>query len=123
MVKLFKYLLLCISLVSLMTGIAQAQAQKQAKDEPKSTSTAPSSTGTAKSKPATVIDINTASEKELANLPKIGDVRAKAIVKGRPYKGKDELVEKKILTEDVYSGIKDQIIARQKSAVTDKNKK
>jgi len=65
-------------------------------------------------KKAELMDINSASEKELATLKGIGDVRAKAIVKGRPYKGKDELVQKKIIPEKVYADIKDQIIAKQK---------
>jgi competence protein ComEA len=60
------------------------------------------------------IDINSASAKDLAALPGIGDVRAEAIVKGRPYKGKDELVEKKIVPQNVYAQIKDQIVAKQK---------
>jgi len=61
-----------------------------------------------------LMDINSASEKELATLPGIGDVRAKAIVKGRPYKGKDDLVQKKIVPQKVYDEIKDRIIAKQK---------
>ena len=60
-----------------------------------------------------LMDINSASEKELATLKGIGDVRAKAIVKGRPYKGKDDLVQKKIIPQGVYDDIKDQIIAKQ----------
>ena len=60
------------------------------------------------------MDINTASEKELASLKGIGEVRAKAIVKGRPYKGKNELVDKKIIPQGVYDDIKDQVIAKQK---------
>lgn len=67
-------------------------------------------------KKAEPMDINSASEKELATLKGIGDVRAKAIVKGRPYKGKDELVEKKIIPQNVYDDIKDQIIAKQAKA-------
>ena len=63
-----------------------------------------------------LMDINTASEKELASLKGIGDVRAKAIVKGRPYKGKNELVDKKIVPQGVYDDIKDQIIAKQDTA-------
>ena len=59
------------------------------------------------------MDINTASEKELASLPKIGEVRAKAIVKGRPYNGKDDLINKKIIPQDAYDAIKDSIIAKQ----------
>ena len=59
------------------------------------------------------MDINTASEKELASLPKIGEARAKAIVKGRPYSGKDDLINKKIIPQDAYDAIKDVIIAKQ----------
>jgi competence protein ComEA len=61
-----------------------------------------------------LVDINSASEKELDALPGIGKVRAAAIVKNRPYKGKDELVQKKIIPQGVYDKIKDQIIAKQK---------
>ncbi|MDQ3028360.1 MAG: helix-hairpin-helix domain-containing protein [Pseudomonadota bacterium] len=68
----------------------------------------------ADAKMAAPMDINTASEKELATLKGVGDVRAKAIVKGRPYKGKDELVAKKIVPQGVYDDIKEQIIAKQK---------
>ncbi|HSW83591.1 MAG TPA: helix-hairpin-helix domain-containing protein, partial [Usitatibacter sp.] len=66
---------------------------------------------------AELMDINSASEKDLATLKGIGEARSKAIVKGRPYKGKDELVQKKILTQSVYDGIKDQIIAKQDTAM------
>ncbi|MEO8101196.1 MAG: helix-hairpin-helix domain-containing protein [Betaproteobacteria bacterium] len=59
------------------------------------------------------MDINTASEKELATLPKIGDVRAKAIIKGRPYTGKDDLINRKIIPQDAYDAIKEVIIAKQ----------
>jgi competence protein ComEA len=66
-----------------------------------------------KAAPATLIDINTASEEELRALKGIGDVRAAAIIKNRPYKGKDELVQKKIIPPAVYDGVKDKIIAKQ----------
>ena len=62
---------------------------------------------------AEVIDINRASAEELATLKGIGEVRAKAIVKGRPYARKDDLVKKKIIPQSVYDEIREQIVAKQ----------
>lgn len=59
------------------------------------------------------IDINRAKAEELMTLKGIGEARAKAIIKGRPYARKDELVQKKIIPQSVYDEIKDQIIAKQ----------
>jgi len=59
------------------------------------------------------LDLNTATEQELSELSGIGEARAKAIVKGRPYKGKDELVDRKIIPQSVYNKIKDKVIAKQ----------
>jgi competence protein ComEA len=61
----------------------------------------------------TQIDINKAKADELMTLKGIGEARAAAIIKGRPYARKDELVQKKILPESVYNEIKDMIIAKQ----------
>lgn len=62
-----------------------------------------------------LIDINTAPKEELDKLPQIGAARAEAIVKGRPYKAKNELVDRKIIPQNAYDAIKDRIIAHQKS--------
>lgn len=59
------------------------------------------------------IDINRAKAEELMTLKGIGEVRATAIIKGRPYARKDELVQKKIIPESVYNDIKDRIVAKQ----------
>ena len=60
------------------------------------------------------IDINRAKAEELMKLDGIGDARAKAIIKGRPYNGKDDLVAKNVLPQAVYDKIADQIIAKKK---------
>ena len=59
------------------------------------------------------MDINTATKDQLMTLDGIGEARSDAIIKGRPYKAKNELADKKIVPQKVYDTIKDQIVARQ----------
>ena len=101
---------------ALLIGAAgTAFAQKQEAPKPAAApaaKAAPAAAPAAEAKKEPM-DINTATEKELATLPKIGDARAKAIIKGRPYNGKDDLINKKIIPQDAYDAIKDVIIAKQ----------
>ena len=52
------------------------------------------------------VDINSASEKQLEALNGIGPVRAKAIIAKRPYEELQDLVKKKVLTQNLLDGAK-----------------
>ncbi len=92
-------------------AILAATAPAFAKDEPKKA--APAAAPAAEKKAEALLDLNSASRDDLMKLKGVGDARADAIIKGRPYKGKNELLDKKIVPENVYNDIKDKIIAKQ----------
>jgi competence protein ComEA len=118
--RLIHAVLLVLTLAfSTSSALAAKDDAKPMSDKPaassagKSDSAASKSDSAAKSKAGAQIDINSATEDQLKTLPQIGEARASAIVKARPYARKDELVSKKVLTQKQYDGIKDQVIAKQ----------
>lgn len=68
-------------------------------------------------KPATKIDINTASVEELTVLPMIGEARAKSIVdyrtKNGPFRSIEEIVEIKGIDVKIFTKIKDSICVKK----------
>jgi DNA uptake protein ComE-like DNA-binding protein len=61
--------------------------------------------------PATpgLVDVNSADEKALDALPGVGAARVKAIIAGRPYTDKHDLLTRKILPANVFASIEDKI--------------
>jgi len=124
-------ILAALALATVLSGAAFAQAPATSTPTrptaPPPAATSPAMTAPAKpaaapaaAKPAAapaanaqLLDINTASAADLEKLKGIGTARSAAIIKGRPYRGKNELLDKGIVPSNVYNDIKDQIIAKQ----------
>ena len=61
---------------------------------------------------SSLIDLNSASRDDLMSLDGIGEVRANAIIRARPFKAKTELVERRLIPESLYEKISDKVMAR-----------
>ena len=101
-----------------LTG-AQVNAATAPKPAPAASAPAgPASAAAKKSPPATpvkLVDINSASRKELMTLPGIGAAEAEKIIANRPYLTKTELVSKAGLPVGPYVSLKHLVIAKQKT--------
>ena len=80
--------------------------------------TAAAQTRTAPAPAASLIDINSASRDDLMTLEGIGEVRADAIIRARPFKAKTDLVERRLIPEALYDKIADKVMARPPPGTT-----
>jgi competence protein ComEA len=60
-----------------------------------------------------LIDINSATEKQLKAINGVGSEYSERIIAGRPYFTQEQLVTRKVIPSDLYEKIKEQIIAKQ----------
>lgn len=97
-----------------LSPLAWSHAQSKSKTEP-----APKTETNAKAKPPALkpFDLNTASEEDLT-LAGIDRAAAKKIIAARPFKSKQELVSRNLLSKDQYEKVKDMLVARQPAKPT-----
>jgi len=110
--KLMAQIAVLVFALSLVSGMAVAQAK------PTSSAAPAAAAKTAAEK----LDINTATKDQLKELPGIGDAYSQKIIDGRPYRAKNELVQKKIVPQATYDKVKDMIIAKQPNSATKTDK-
>jgi DNA uptake protein ComE-like DNA-binding protein len=59
-----------------------------------------------------LVDLNSASESQLLDLPGINRPAARRIIAGRPYRDKHDLLDKDILSGTAYQQIRDRVTAK-----------
>ena len=62
--------------------------------------------------PGTKININTADQGTLEQLPEIGPVKAKAIIAGRPYSKPEDVMKVSGIKGKTFDAIKDYIVVK-----------
>ncbi len=110
-----KFAVLPVAVIALVLALClAAAAQYQDRDSngaPKTSATAPP--------PEARLDINHSSAAELLKIPGMTPSWAGRIVRFRPYRTKQDLLDHGVLPDDVYDRIKDYVIAHRGQAGPD----
>jgi DNA uptake protein ComE-like DNA-binding protein len=114
--------ILCASVLPLilLAAISYAQQDQQAAPPPGNQSSYPSEThkmtpAEKKDTPSAngqMVDLNTASKKDLAALPGVGPDHAQSIIDARPFASKEDLLKKKVVPQATYDKIQNLVTAQ-----------
>ena len=94
-----------------VSGVSLAQAKKGAKAAPKSKAAAPAqpapkaAAATPVGENSDALDLNSAPLEKLMTLNNVDMIVAKKIVAARPFKNKNEVVSKKIMSQEDFNKI------------------
>lgn len=102
--------------VSSLAYAAQAPATAKATTAPTSSSAPAHKSSTHKSSKAMHIDLNSATREQLMTLPGVTDATADKIIAARPFKSKEELKSKNILTKAEYDKLASKVSAKAEPA-------
>ena len=100
-----RFAVLALALLGLCLGLMAQTADRDTNGAPKTSANAPP--------PAARIDINRAGVDELMKAPGMTRSWAARIVRYRPYRTKEDLLEQGVVTSEVYDRIKDYVIAHR----------
>jgi DNA uptake protein ComE-like DNA-binding protein len=101
----FRFLIAPALAGAFLTGAATVLGQSAPAGPPATETTVPA-------RPAgQAVNINSATTEDLRKLPGITTQRANAIVRARPYKQVDDLVQRRILKASTFERIKPYIVA------------
>jgi DNA uptake protein ComE-like DNA-binding protein len=102
-----RFTALAVAVLSFCLAVTAHSQDRDTRGMSKTSATAP--------RPEARVDINHATMEELLKVPGMTPSWAGRIVRFRPYRTKQDLVEYGVVTSQVYDRIKDYVIAHQKA--------